>query len=200
MKKEGYLEESVSPHDPMKEARKNMVFRVIAIIAFFLCGIVAFIFVGALSIVIEENDPAATTTVVIFYLFLFALCLGSGIGCWLFKNRYNVSYDYIFVEDELRITKVLNGRKRKYITTLHADRILQIGWVESDAYERACRGLGKHKPKICTPNSEASEGKEFIYIINSTSMEKMVYVVEIRRIMLENLVLAAGRNKLERRQ
>ncbi len=200
MQREGLLEESAVPQNALREAKFNMVFRVAAILAFLVLGVFVFSAFGYIPY-LREQGGAALAMGLISYIVLLLLILGAGLLLWFLKDRFNVSYDYTFVEDELRITKVLNGRKRKYLTTLQADRILQIGWVESDAYERAVRGLERgKKPRICTPNKAASEGKELIYLINSTSMEKMIYVVEIRRIMLENLVLAAGRNKLERRQ
>ena len=177
MQREGLLEESAVPQNALREAKFNMVFRVAAILAFLVLGVFVFSAFGYIPY-LREQGGAALAMGLISYIVLLLLILGAGLLLWFLKDRFNVSYDYTFVEDELRITK-----------------------VESDAYERAVRGLERgKKPRICTPNKAASEGKELIYLINSTSMEKMIYVVEIRRIMLENLVLAAGRNKLERRQ
>ena len=48
-----------------------------------------------------------------------------------------------------------------------------------------------------TPNSEPAEGKEFFYILSSTSMEKVLIIIEARREILEYLVRAAGRSKYE---
>ena len=43
-----------------------------------------------------------------------------------------------------------------------------------------------------------AEGKIFIYLLYSSSIEKRVYVLECRKELLEYLVFAAGRNKFER--
>lgn len=115
-----------------------------------------------------------------------------------FKMRRNVSFDYIFVEDELRISKVFNGRKRKPLHKLLADQMLKIGYCDRPSFEKTCAGLSKKQIRIRTPNDEPADGKVFLYILYSSSIEKAVYVIECREMMLEYLVRAAGRNKFER--
>lgn len=207
MQREGFYEESVSSVRAHREEKMYTVFKTLAILFFVLGGILlSFVFVFVPSVLEQTvNEAGEVNTVArivgfVEYFTLVAVFLGSGFGCWFFKNRYNISYDYTFVEDELRITKVFNGKKRKFITTLHADRILQIGWVESDAFQRALAGFHGKKPKYMTPNREAQEGREMIYLVHSTSIERQLYVIECRRALLEQMVLACGRNKLERKE
>ena len=50
---------------------------------------------------------------------------------------------------------------------------------------------------ILTPNREPVEGKIFIYIHYSSSIEKKLYVLECRKELLEYVVFAAGRNKFD---
>ena len=119
---------------------------------------------------------------------------------WRFKLRYNVSYDYVFVEDELRVSKVFNGRKRKFLHNLKTDSMLKIGYCSRPSFESTIRGYDKKKGvKLLTPNDEPADDKDFIYIVYSTSIEKTVYVIECRQTMLEYLVRVAGRNKFETR-
>ena len=59
-------------------------------------------------------------------------------------------------------------------------------------------GLQGKKAVPLTPNNEPAEGKIFIYLLYSSSIEKRVYVLECRKELLEYLVFAAGRNKFER--
>lgn len=206
MVRDGFYEESAISVRSSSEAKLYTVFKVIAVILFVFAGIFAVASVtviqGLISGTVAEDgtvDVASRVFGIVEYIGLVLIVLGGGLIFWFLKNRFNVSYDYTFVEDEIRVTKVLNGRKRKYLYTLKADRILQIGWVDSDAYRNALRGLGGKKPKVCTPNKTPAEGKELIYIVQSTSLEKAMYVLECRRQLLENIVLAAGRNKLERK-
>jgi len=115
------------------------------------------------------------------------------------KRRYNVSYDYVFVEDELRVSKVFNEKKRKFMRKLEADHMLKIGYVKNDSFEQTCRTLSKKEIIFFSPNRDPSDGKEFYYILYSDSLGKRVYVIEAREHMLECLVLAAGMNKFERK-
>ncbi len=202
MVRDGFYEESAGSQRSVSETRWYTAFKVIAII-FFVIGIsLGFMFSGQIIGAVLGNKEATTVQkifAVVEWVLLLVLIIGSGFIFWFGKNRFNISYDYTFVEDEVRITKVFNGKKRKYLYTLKADRILQIGWVESDAFENATRALDKKKVKWCTPNREASEGKELIYVLQTTSAEKAVYILECRRPLLENLVFVAGRNKLEKK-
>ncbi len=202
MIRDGFYEESAISVNSRAESRLYMAFKVVAII-FFVLGIGG----GAMfsfQLVYNTMNNAELSTIQRVFTFvqwfgMLVILIGFGVLCWFLKNRFNISYDYTFVEDEIRITKVFNGRKRKFLTTLKADRILLIGWVGSDAYQNALRGMKGKKPARCTPNKEPAEGKEMIYIVQSTTLEKQIYILECRRQLLENIVFAAGRNKLERR-
>ena len=54
---------------------------------------------------------------------------------WFFlyslKKRVNISYDYTFVSGELRIAKVFNINKRKFLCRIQPEEILQLGDVEN---------------------------------------------------------------------
>lgn len=117
---------------------------------------------------------------------------------WRLKLRRNVSYDYMFVEDELRISKVFNGRKRKFLHKFRADHILKIGYCDRPSFEDTARGLDKKSIVYLTPNYEPAEEKFFFYILYSDAAGKGLYIIESREMMLEYLVRAAGRNKFER--
>ena len=202
MPRDGFYEESAISARSDTESKLYNVFRITGII-FMVFGVVFGLIFSFPQIVSVLGDEELTNIGKIIYIVEWFLMLvfivGIGVIFWFVKNRFNISYDYTFVEDELRITKVFGGRRRKFITTLKADRILQIGWVDSDAYDRALHGLSGKKPKLCTPNKEPLEGKEWIYVITSSSIEKSMYIIECRRQLLENLVFAAGRNKLEKK-
>ncbi len=194
-------EESAGSTRAAKESKLYTLFKVFAIIFFVLAGIVALTFFMTILDYILVNFESALARLIqtLPWVFLMLLFGGTGLVFWFLKNRFNVGYDYIFVQDELRITKVFNGKKRKFLTTIHADQILKLGWADRDSYEDTLRGLGNKKPKIFTPNRAPAEGKEFIYIFVSGSIEKSLYVIECRQTLLEYLVYAAGRNKLEQR-
>lgn len=206
MPRDGFYEESAISVNERTEGKMYMIFMVTSVIClvigvFLLLFAFGFIPVMLASTVSEEGvvDTFARALAIGEYVFAFLFFVGSGVGFWFLKNRFNVSYDYTFVEDEIRITKVFSGKRRKFLYKIQADTILSIGWVDSEAYENALRSLSGNKPKKCTPNKECPEGKEWIYIVQSTTGEKSMYILECRRQLLENIVFAAGRNKLERK-
>lgn len=201
MARELLYEESATSQRSARDEKLYKVFQVVAVILFILAGIVFFtIFMNILPVLLSGDTSGAEIALgLVMWILFFLLFAGSGTVFWLIKNRFNVSYDYIFVQDELRITKVFNGKKRKYIATVRGDQILKLGWCDRDSYTDTLRGLNGKKAKIMTPNREPSEGKEMIYILVSGSIEKSLFVLECREEMMEYLVFAAGRNKLEQR-
>jgi energy-coupling factor transporter transmembrane protein EcfT len=197
--REAFYEESAGCAKSVSEAKKYTILHVLSIIAFVIAGFIAIYSISAISYIVSAASEEGLSPVfaIIEYVSFFVMFLLLGIGFFLWKRRYNLSYDYVFVEDELRISKVFNGKKRKFLKTLKADQILKIGFCENESYERTLSGMHS-KPKFYTPNDEPTEGKRMVYILYSSSVEKTVYIIECRDMMLEYLVRAAGRNKLER--
>lgn len=205
--REAFYEESASSARSVAEAKVYTVFRVLAIIAFvgaalllaFSFTYVPFVLAGT----VDEATGQVYTAPRVFYIaayFVFAgLVALTGFLFWKFKNRYNVSYDYIFVEDELRVSRVFNGMRRKFFKKFNADMIVKLGKCANDSYRSATAGLGKKQIVYLTPNREPREGREFYYMVYSSSTEKTVYILESKVELIEYLIRAAGRNKWETR-
>ena len=197
--RDAFYEESASSQRATAEIRKYMIFHVIGIICIVIAVIHAFFSVAFVPAIISESKETITLVLGLVQWFSpFLFLVGLAILCWWWKKRYNVSYDYVFVEDELRISKVLNGKKRKFLTKITAEEILKLGFCANDSFERTISGQERYV-KYMTPNKEPSEGKMFIYVVRSGSMGKTIYVLECREQLLGYLVKAAGRNKLELR-
>ncbi len=200
MERDRLYEESAISLRSEKESKYYTLFKVIAIVIFVIGGFQLFMSFPYIQNTVT-NAELTTMEKVMFCIMWFALTaaiLLIGLFFFLLKNRFNISYDYSFVEDEIRFTKVFNGKKRKFLTTVTMDNVLKIGYCDKPSYEATLRGLGGKKPKILTPNKDPEDGKMFIYLLVSTSLEKRVYVLECRQKLLEYLVLGAGRTKLER--
>ena len=193
MPRSALYEESAVCADMRHEQRMYKVFHITSIVCL---AIVAFFVFFSLSFIPGMISKKAWLSLILWVVPML-LFVGFFFLFWKLKRRYNVSYDYTFVEDELRITKVFNGKSRKYLVTLKADQMLQIGYEGSSSYERLEAGLHGKKPKYMTPNREPAEGKIFIYIHYSSAIEKTLYILECRKEMLEYLVFAAGRNKFQ---
>ncbi len=199
MQKTTLYEESAISSNERKEAKFYSAFRIAAYVFFVLTAIAVGLSFTLISSVFASTEETGARALGIVMVILFDLSfLGMGLGSWFMKNRFNISYDYIFVEDELRLTKVYNGRKRKFLTKIHVDKILRIGWVEKPSFDEAVRSLQGKKPHVLTPNREPPEGKEWIYILCLGELGRTIYILECRRMMLETLVFAAGKNKFER--
>lgn len=192
-------EESASSNRANAESKFYTLFLVVSIICFAIGGITAFFATSVLSTV--ATDPSYTTMgkVIMFVgwiLFILAF-LGAGVLFWFIKKKFNVSYDYTFVEDELRVTKVFNGRSRKQITVISVQSILKIGYCEKPSFADVMRGL-HGKPCYLTPNKTPADGKMWIYVLVSGTLDKTLYIIECKQMLLEYLVQTAGVNKFER--
>jgi len=198
MPKDALYEESAQPVNAKKQAKWYTVFHVL----FILFAVATLIHLFLCVLVLPNGLKGIKgLALVIGLLIWLAPLVALAFSCFMFfrlRRRFNVRFDYLFVQDELRITKVFNGRKRKHIVTLDADHILQLGYCEGETFERTLAGMKGAKPKLLTPNREPAEEKEFIYILYSSSVGKTLYVLECRKELLEHLVFAAGRNKFVR--
>ena len=199
MIREMYYEESAVPVNAMKEEKLNKGFTIAA--GIFLALSVIYLFYALLVVANiladEELDTLGRVFNILFTLSFFFIGVLIAVLLLLYKRRYNVSFDYTFVEDELRISKVFNGKKRKFLKMLKADQMLKIGSCAKESFERTRAGMSKKQIYYMTPNDEPAEGKEFFYILSSTTMEKILVIIEARREILEYLVRAAGRSKYD---
>ena len=127
-----------------------------------------------------------------------------GICIWFFvvwfvlfkwKARLNVSYDYVFVSGELRISKVININKRKLVARFDCAEIIQVGDIENTSYERF-KADPAIKEIVCTSNIEAADGKFFMYILIDDNGKKL-YLLECREELLVNMLKFANRSVLE---
>lgn len=111
------------------------------------------------------------------------------------KTRINVSYDYVFVSGELRISKVFNINRRKLVARIDCAEMLQVGDMDNPSYERL-RSDPSTKEVVCTSNTETSDGKFFMYILANVDGKKL-YVLECRELLLMNILKFARRGTLE---
>lgn len=110
------------------------------------------------------------------------------------KSLCNVSYDYVFVTGELRLTKVFNVNRRKLVAIIDCGDMLQIGRVNSDSFERL-RSDPSIREVVCTKNNEAEDGKDFIYVL-TTHNGKTLYVLECREMLVAHMMKFVKRTVL----
>ncbi len=179
-------EESSTARNAEKKQKKYVVLNIFSSIFLILGILTAFFF-----ILFIPN---------IAFMFFF----GSGAltfwGFWFiffkWKSIINVSYDYVLVSDEIRISKVINVNRRKLVARFQTEAIVQIGDVDSTSYERF-RADPNVKTVVCTSNEEAAKGKFFMYILADYNGRKL-FVLECREELLMNIMRCTKRTALDR--
>lgn len=184
---EVFYEESVGTHNQSSAKKKYLVYKILSIISTVM-GIFAIF--TALFGVSFDADAGITTAVIIavvMWLVFAALLIAFAVVLTRKKHAFFLSYDYTFVSGDLRISKVFNNRRRKHLYSISMDRIIKIGRVGSDTYEKTKRSPDT-KEDILTPNTEAEEDKEFFYIYAQTNVGKRILVLECRQQLLFTIV------------
>lgn len=202
--RESFYEESAVSANGRAEAKFYTAFHVVSIIL--LIPVFFQVFFSYAYIIEQVHNfqeglitSLGLTVFIAGWIMILLLFIALFLFFFLWKRRFNVSYDYIFVGDELRVSKVFNGKRRKFLKKFDADHILQIGWVESEAFGRASSGYAKRDIVLLSPNKTPQEGKEFYYILYTAPYEKKIYIFEARKEFLECLVPAVGMTKLVRK-
>ena len=120
-----YEESAVNANAAKGEKRYKILnlftwfFGVLALIfaILFVIGLVSFLM--AMS-AMKAEDRAAAIGSLIFYFMMITLFGGPWLACFLMKRKINVSFDYTFVSGELRISKVFNVNRRKFLYRIDA--------------------------------------------------------------------------------
>ena len=145
---------------------------------------------------LKAEDRAAAIGSLIFYFMMITLFGGPWLACFLMKRKINVSFDYTFVSGELRISKVFNVNRRKFLYRIDAESIQKMGDADSPSFDRVISDPSVKKI-VCTPNAEPSGGKFFLYIVTSESGGRRVYILECREELLINILKFVKRGILE---
>lgn len=197
--REAFYEESAVSVKAKSEAKLYTVFHVVSVVFAVFAVIGIFLSFSVVANIVQNSQGMGRVVAIVQWVVMIAAMVGVFFLFYFMKRRFNRSYDYTFVQDELRVSQVFNGKKRKHLITFDAEHILKIGWVKNDSFERTCSGMSKKDVVFLTPNAEPAEGKEFYYLLYAGAMGKKVYVIEARQEILEYVVRAAGVVKLERK-
>lgn len=180
-----FYEESVDTHNKTAAKRKYTAYKVVSIVSAVL-GVFAIFMILGFPVDEEEGIKAVVAAIVVWavtaaIMFFFAVFTGRR------KHSFFLSYDYTFVTGDLRISKVFNNRRRKHLYNIPVDRIIQIGRVGSDTYQKT-KKTPETKEDILTPNDEADDDKEFFYIYAQTNVGKRILVLECRLQLIATII------------
>ena len=142
MARSAFYEESAISTRERKERRNYLVFHIASIVVLVLAALLVFLSLTTIPSILADEELSGVQKAISIVVWLMPILSLVGFF-FLFrfiKRRNNVSYDYTFVEDELRVTKVFNGKSRKHIRTFKAEQILKIGYVDSASVVRTIAG------------------------------------------------------------
>lgn len=183
-----FYEESAVTKDAKKAEKKYKIVHILSNVSLAL-GIILVL----LGFNLPSENPIAS-----FFTWLFVVCSWFFV-MWFclfkYKQRFNISYDYVFVSGEIRISKVININKRKLVARIQSEEILQIGDMDSQSFEDLQR-MPDAKMIVCTPNDEAMEGKFFMYLYTVAEGKKLVYLFECREELLMHILRYTSRTTL----
>ncbi len=196
---EVFYEESVTMHNEKPAKRRYTIFSVTAV----LCFILAFVsFINLMWTPTATADGESlvgqasfTISLVVWGLLCVSMIVG-GVFLIIKRHAFYLSYDYTFVSGELRISKVLHNRKRKLLYRLSDDKLIMIGRVDSETYKKL-KASPDNKEDILTPNTEASDDREFFYIQAATNAGKRILIFECRPQLISTILRYTRRNILE---
>lgn len=195
-------EESAVNANAAKGEKRYRIFNIFSVFFGVLAAIFGVLFLYSLLAVLfslgslTSEQRAKSIGSLIFYFLIFTLFVAPWLAFRMLKKHTNVSYDYTFVSGELRISKVFNVNRRKFLYKIDAVAIQKMGDVDSASFERTVADPSV-KQIVCTPNDYPSEGKFFLYVATSESVGRRVYVLECREELLINMLKFVKRGILE---
>ncbi len=190
----------------MKIYKVLHIISLICLILFFICAVLVLTNIPSCApkegnytdIALFEQALAGYSWRLFICLFFLGMAILFLFGWFLFyqlKRRVNISYDYIFVSGELRIAKIFNINKRKFLEKIDCEDIVQIGDTENPSFERFATAPDT-KVVYYTQNMEAAEGKFFMYILVNSNGKRLL-VLEARELLLMNILKFTRRGVLE---
>lgn len=199
---DAYYEESAVNNNAKKGEKRYKIVHVFSMIALVIAIICLIVFVMYMPWGIQDGATEEQIKAYEASKFLFGFIGTQGVfflALWFLlfkiKTRINVSYDYVFVSGELRISKVFNINRRKLVARIDCAEMLQVGDMDNPSYERL-RSDPSTKEVVCTSNTETSDGKFFMYILANVDGKKL-YILECRELLLMNILKFARRGTLE---
>lgn len=200
---DAYYEESAINRKESKEKKIYAIMNVVSYIflAISIVLLINFIFnmpfkgLSAGASAEAQQLYAAQRSLAIFSGFFGVFFLLQWFLLSKFKTKFNVSYDYVFVSGELRISKVFNVNKRRLLARIDCADVLQVGDVDNSGYERL-RSDPSTQEIVCTANDEPLSDKFFMYILANNAGKKL-YVLECREVLLLNMMKFMKRTVLE---
>lgn len=185
-----FYEETALTVNAKSSKTKYTVFNIIFVIAcisagiWFLWTIFDVFFTENANIVFSLLFSLLPTTIFVA-IAVFAAKLRDGSYC---------DYDYTYVTGSIRISKVINNKKRSFVIKFDVRDVEMMGRYDSPTYQKYSNIT---KPTILTSNEQPDQGKAFFYIVVNCP-EKKLLVLECTETFIANILKETGVRTLEK--
>ena len=118
---------------------------------------------------------------------LTAFSVASAVLFFFAQRAFYNYYDYIFIEDEVRIIKVLNNKRRKKVLAFGVKSLEKIGLVNGKTIDKYL-SQKTYKKVYCTPNTLTENDVYFIVNLD----KKYILFLEYDEMFLTNILKVGG--------
>ena len=100
----------------------------------------------SLSSIVGMNPETGGIAFSWINLLLTLACGGAAFGLWRLSDNCRVEYDYTFTNGNLDVSRVLNNRRRKYLTALEMKDVIRCGPAAGPAFMKTLNepGIKRH--------------------------------------------------------
>lgn len=187
-----FYEETVNVKNADSQLKKFTTFRILSIISYTILFL--WLFVVYFTAGIDLDNPVPDLLLLLFpAVILLMLALSFG----MLKNKFCVEYDYSFISGTIRVSKIIANLKRKNIYDFEFRKIEQIGYYDSETYNKYKKSPGV-KCVYLTSNRTPMENKDFYYLAVNLKDGKKLMLIECTKSFIMAIVRFTGMTVLER--
>lgn len=183
-----YYEDQAKMRDRKSAKIKLIIIAIISVLIFLSC----FIF---LYFSFQKLDET-TYSVELIPRLLSIVMIVISVLVWWKKDEVIYDYDYILVNGEVKIVKVINDKRRKLKFDIKSSQISKIGRYESESFKRLTANP-KLKPVAVTPNKKYECLDNLYYIAFSGKDKTEMVILECKYEFISNLMKFVNKSVLE---
>ncbi len=189
--REVFYEETSVVQDVKSAKSKYIFFNILSIIPYI--GIIVWFYFMFFGLALSNKNIFLQT---LFFIGPAALMYLLSFYASKIRDNCFSDYDYSFVSGSIRISRVINGVKRKFVIKFDTDHIEKIGKYKSQSYERIER-LNNIKKKVLTANKTPEEEKSYYYFFVSNNTGKYLLIIECTQLFIANVLSFCKRHVKE---
>ena len=170
--------------------RKQGVFTLLYYICWLLLIVFALIAAFSLANVIGMNPETGGMMFSWQNLIMTLLFGGAAFLLWRGSDNCRVEYDYTFTNGNLDVSRVLNNKRRKYLTALEMKNVIRCGPAAGPAFKKTLS-----EPGVKRHNWFVNRDASLYYFYFQKKGLKHVIIVELNKEMVD---MIRSKNYLQR--